>query len=319
MKKTFFLLLLASIVPYTHGGLGLFLRVQRDALNGHIQEYMEKNKERFKDVATRWGLGDEHAYRALTPADIYWYIKDVFQTVYGASSARIFSQAITDARSSKPTQRLERGVILIHGSGVQDWQWAPAKTYFAEKDFHDVRTVNYDSSQPVMDSCRTVWQQIREQCTDDAEIVLIGHSQGGLIARAFIDHPEFVTHKEGPKIKGVFQLHAPINGVPLINYMMDTYGKDSCPQVMQDMAVESEFLEALHSRMTRKKSEQDPQIYEFVGEQDAFVSPASGISHHDVLQRKDCGHFAIAADSHTWHDMIIPAVQRILDGSLNSN
>lgn len=77
----------------------------------------------------------------------------------------------------------ERVVVLIHGTGVSDWEFLAAKFYLFVMGI-PFWSVKYDYRQAIRKSCDDVTKQIEKLKGDSGcnGVVLIGHSQGGLIA-----------------------------------------------------------------------------------------------------------------------------------------
>ena len=81
--------------------------------------------------------------------------------------------------SVKPQSADGTLVVLIHGSRARDWQWLVVKNYLYWRDIQSM-TVRYNITQSLKKSCEDMIEQIPQ----NKNIVLIGHSFDGLIARA---------------------------------------------------------------------------------------------------------------------------------------
>ena len=80
-------------------------------------------------------------------------------------------------------------VILVHGVLVNDGVWFTMRRYLARHDVGAVYTINYG---PTYDDIEHFAEQlgakIESVCaaTGAAQVLLVGHSMGGLVARAYV-------------------------------------------------------------------------------------------------------------------------------------
>lgn len=186
-------------------------------------------------------------------------------------------------------KRNESVVVLIHGSGVSDWQWAVAKAYLYVLKL-EFMSVKYNSIQSIVNSCDDVVQQIRNNIPINKSIVLIGHSQGGLIARSIADKV---------KAKKVFLMNTPQRGAVLLNWLYPKEENYDCSD--NDMRYDSPFLRSLPSIKTTDK------IYEIVGLND-YVRSEHCIHFDQYVYESWFGHYFTAANPYLWLKYIIPNI-----------
>ena len=85
--------------------------------------------------------------------------------------------------------RAERPVLLVHGVLVNDGVWVAFRRYLARNDIGPVYTVNYG---PPLADIELFAQQLHAKiasiraATGAQRVVLVGHSMGGLVARAYL-------------------------------------------------------------------------------------------------------------------------------------
>jgi pimeloyl-ACP methyl ester carboxylesterase len=181
----------------------------------------------------------------------------------------------------------ENLIILIHGTGVSDWQWSIVRLYlrFFDRQYISVR---YDSHQHIMKSCLSVLTQIPK----DVDLTLIGHSQGGLIA--------LYLHKYLLKgVKETFLLNTPQRGASIINWL---YNGDSLSDSVKDMRPKSEFIKSLQDIKLMGN------IHEVMGLND-YVRKDECVVHHEDVYLSYFGHYFSAVNPYLWLTCIIPSPQ----------
>ena len=184
-------------------------------------------------------------------------------------------------------------VVLIHGSGVKGWQWIIVEKYLY---YYNIpyKSVNYDSSQKIYKSCQDVMEQIIsiDNCSiDKKNVVLIGHSLGGLIARV-------ISSKM--KIKLLFLINTPQNGAIVINWLDS--GASLSPAAY-DLRYGSEFI-------THLPAPNACQVHEIVGIND-FIRPEHATTHGKNVYMSYFGHYFSAVNPYLWFGYIIPLIRTI--------
>lgn len=182
-------------------------------------------------------------------------------------------------------------VILIHGSGTGHWQWLVAKFYLYICGINFV-SVKYNYLQAINLSCASVLEQLAPYTNTklNRKLILIGHSQGGLIARAISEH----IH---PTM--LFLMHSPQKGASLINWM---YQECETTDSNNDMRQGSKFIRNLHFPLLK-------HVYEIVGIND-FVRYYECIAYKQNVYKSWFGHYFSAVNPYLWLTHIIPCIKQ---------
>jgi hypothetical protein len=104
-------------------------------------------------------------------------------------------------------------IILIHGSGSSSFQWGVAEIYLWLNNYQYL-SVDYNSKQNITKSTWDIIEKIKLFDSKHKDIILIDHSQGGLIARDIYNHKDFKNYANPKKI---FILNSPQLGCHLAN------------------------------------------------------------------------------------------------------
>lgn len=182
-------------------------------------------------------------------------------------------------------------VILIHGSGTSHWQWLVAKFYMYIFGVSFV-SVQYNYLQSIKLSCDDVVEQILPLLQSDRKIILIGHSQGGLIARS-------IFPKINPQM--LFLLHTPQKGASILNCL---YPETNEPTSSNDMRLGSKFIKNLYFPIIK-------HAYEVVGIND-FVRHYECIDYGMNVYTSWFGHYFSAVNPYLWITHIIPIIKTTL-------
>jgi hypothetical protein len=182
-------------------------------------------------------------------------------------------------------------VILIHGTGASHWQWAVAKVYLYVKGI-EFMSVSYNSDQEIIKSCEDVINYI-SLFKENKDIILIGHSQGGLIARS-------IHHKIQSKM--TFLINTPQKGAIIINWLFPNKLEEN--NSLNDMRCDSDFINNLSSL---KDSD---NIYEIVGLND-FIRPEHCICLGKNIYFSWFGHYFSAVNPILWFNYIIPNINNL--------
>ena len=203
-------------------------------------------------------------------------------------------------------------VILIHGTGVTSWQWGVVENYLRNHELESA-VVDYDSVNSIKESIISVNNQIENICKtrDRNNVILVGHSQGGLISR-WIYNESRANNTSYNVIKN-FSLSAPQEGTHLCtlrNEAMKCLNKQSHTS-LYDMEPSSEFISEYKNKCI------DDDSYLTSGKLD-FIGHESALWGHNNESRKYiafAGHYYPAVDYNMWHYFIIPHIKNEFDNN----
>jgi pimeloyl-ACP methyl ester carboxylesterase len=202
-------------------------------------------------------------------------------------------------------------VVLIHGTGAAGWQWAVACSYLKARRV-PFYCVDYDSERPIAESADDVFAQVRAvvEARRPGRLALVGHSQGGLIARLIHNR----WRKEAvldTQLVSTFLLHAPQHGTRAANLWNTTLravGLGSrVKRSMRNMEHASRFAQTYQ----RYCDDDGGRVFEVAGTGD-FVEPSEAFwkcaSDRRYLSNR-C-HYAAAVDPQLWTEFIIPRIMQ---------
>jgi pimeloyl-ACP methyl ester carboxylesterase len=114
-----------------------------------------------------------------------------------------------------------RAVVLVHGSSMNDRQWHwrghDHGRALARDDGWMPVYVSYNSGLPIAENGRLLAERLTE-LTDVREIAILGHSLGGLVARAAIQAAEAEGLDWRTRLRSLVTLGTPHRGAPLERY-----------------------------------------------------------------------------------------------------
>lgn len=226
-----------------------------------------------------------------------------------AEAARQYSETLAQHR--RTTEDAARGplIVLVHGTGAAPWQWTVARSYLRAAKLTRVFAPVYESRNCIDDSFQTVWDQVVQKVRDQANVVIIGHSQGGLLARMIYEQAK----AEFPETRfKVFVLHAPQHGTKaagMWNDLLASLGmRTRVKPSMKDMEKNSDFVNR-YRKMCEQAAEDDPNVFEAAGSQD-YVQPSEVFSCASEGNRftGDYSHYSPMVDKRLWNEFIIPNI-----------
>ncbi len=153
-------------------------------------------------------------------------------------------------------------ILLLHGSGFNESQWIWGKFFLRNKDYGSIFSVSYDAlitndPKKGIDDCamgkvRDKILQI-QKLTGQAEIILIGHSMGGLIASYYAER---LAKQDGTNIRHVISIASPWQGTPVIKQLLTKKHKEKrYLQMSPNNAFREKLIQdALHSEKTGKRT-----------------------------------------------------------------
>ncbi len=123
---------------------------------------------------------------------------------------RRMAAAIPDAR---------RVLVLVHGSSMAPHQWTRHGHDHGEALARDlgytVAYLRYNSGLHISTNGRAFAELLEERLATAEEIVVLGHSMGGLVARSACRQAEIAGHVWRSKLKALVCLGSPHHGAPL--------------------------------------------------------------------------------------------------------
>lgn len=115
-------------------------------------------------------------------------------------------------------------ILLLHGTNFNETEWVLGRQFLKKKEYGSVFSLNYDgitSNNPKSGIDDYAKEKIRakvldiKKLTGSDEVILIGHSMGGLIAGYYAEN---VAEMDNIKVKHVITIASPWHGAPIIDY-----------------------------------------------------------------------------------------------------
>ncbi|MCB1119331.1 MAG: alpha/beta hydrolase, partial [Chlamydiia bacterium] len=97
----------------------------------------------------------------------------------------------------------DRPILLIHGAGGNRATWYPLMQTLEKHQIGPLYSYNYHPKNR-LSALKTALAEIRDQATEDIEVILIGHSLGAITACEYALHPEW--HVPGVKIHQIIAI-----------------------------------------------------------------------------------------------------------------
>ncbi len=198
-------------------------------------------------------------------------------------------------------------ILLLHGSGFNESQWIWGRFFLRNKNYGSIFSVSYDDGlisndpQKGIDDCamgkvRDKILQI-QKITEQSEIILIGHSMGGLVASYYA---EYGAPKDNCHVRHVISIGSPWQGTPVIERFLTKKYKEKRYQQMSPINSLREKLvkDALHSERSGKRT------YYTIASQGDFIVPfphsflAHDLAHQSTFS--SLGHFGIVVFPDVW-------------------
>ncbi len=192
-------------------------------------------------------------------------IRGWIQATFGelASLGRILAWYFRDLTEENPTGKVEQSgqpILLIHGLWHSSSGWTNYRKWLLEKGCGPVFTLNIPSTNDfIEENGKYVTKKIQEivDLTGRKDILLIGHSRGGIIA-------SWVATEEGQDaVKGVITLGAPLQGTKLA--LFSFFRKNA-----EQMQWQSPFMQSFKERLN---SNTKVLFHHFGSTTDAIIIP----------------------------------------------
>jgi len=130
---------------------------------------------------------------------------------------------VTDADQLRGNGPDGRTVVLIHGLDDPGKVWMNLAPALARKNYI-VWIMQYPNDQPIRDSARFLFDELRQLRQEGAErIAIVGHSMGGLVSRAMLTNPQIsyptsVAGNKVPKVLALVMVGTPNQGSELARF-----------------------------------------------------------------------------------------------------
>jgi len=169
-------------------------------------------------------------------------------------------------------------ILLIHGNDFNETEWVIGRLFLKSVQYGSVYSLNYDqlirhdqSKGPDDYARNEIHIKIEEILlqTKSNQIILIGHSMGGLIAG---DYAEYVSPKS---VKHIITISTPWQGAPIIQVVK--YLPCFSSKRYQQMLPNSAYLKELNDSVRRSIDEGKHQYYTICSTVDPFVPNQRGL------------------------------------------
>ena len=225
-------------------------------------------------------------------------------------AAHLPSAAVQHLQSKYGLQTVERYetetnplVVLIHGTNGGSWQWAVTRPWLASAGFES-SCLTYASENRIAQSAALLLKALKELLTGtERPFVLVGHSQGGLLARMLYERCKSM---EGMNCSKVFILHAPQKGTKaakMWNGLLTSIGF-AVADSMRDMEDGAEFVQFYEEYCV---DPDDPNVFETAGSSDYVQEEEAMFSCLPENRYVGAyGHYSAMVNKALWTEFIIP-------------
>jgi len=222
-------------------------------------------------------------------------IIDILLIVVFSPLGIIYELFFSFINSAKLNNKSKIIIVLIHGTGISSIQWLVIKLYLYISSINFV-VVDYNYNQRINKSCIDCIKQIDDLNVDKRDVILIGHSQGGLIARN-------IHYKVNSK--ATFLINTPQKGASILGWLYP-YGSEGNinpkDESLLDMKVDSCFINELPKT--------NSTFYEIVSCND-FVRSYECICQNTNVYYGFFGHYFNAVNPFLWFYFIVPAIGKV--------
>ena len=181
-----------------------------------------------------------------------------------------------------------RPILLVNGYLSFGSTWQYIRSELAKKGLGPIYTMNIGSGKSIETYATDVQKKVKEiqKQTGRNDLVLIGHSKGGLVSSFFaVEHARGI----GCEVTDIITIGSPLAGTPVAYIGM---GRDA-----QEMRVDSEFHKKLRCQISNLKS---TRFFHIASQADDIVPHTSAligrVASHQLLL-KDTGHLSLVFSS----------------------
>lgn len=222
-----------------------------------------------------------------------------------------------DLNPNKDTVKVKKiPILLLHGSGFNETEWVVGRQFLKKDEYGSVFSMNYDglvsndSSKGIEDYARDkVSKEVKriKELTGSDEIIIVGHSMGGLIAGYYA---EFLA--EPNEVKHVISIASPWQGSPTIDSFWKLGGpcsKEKETKRHQQMSVSGGtkddplFRQTLVNKALQSERNGKRKYYNIWSSTDYAVPGRHGNLTEDPRRQRSfsyLGHYALVASPQVW-------------------
>lgn len=203
-------------------------------------------------------------------------------------------------------KRDKKPILLLHGSGYNQTEWIIGRQFLEDDQHGSVFSLNYDgllTNDPQKGIDDYAAGKVRDKIleiqalTGQNEILLIGHSMGGLIAGCYAE--EF-AEKDNITVKQIITIGSPWKGAPPIE-LLEKF--KILPKKLTQMKVESAFLKGLVSKALKSEKAGTRKYYCIGSTTDLMVpAPFSNLTEDPKRQYilETLGHYGLIVSPNVW-------------------
>ncbi len=227
-------------------------------------------------------------------------------TILLPCAAGLIAQAVcTKSFDPKVVKQDKAPILLIHGSGFNQSEWIIGRRFLNKPEYGSVFSLNYDglvSNKPDKGIDDYARDQITEKInlikklTNQNEVILIGHSMGGLIASRYA---QAHAKDNGVQVKHIITIATPWKGAPLLLHCN--------PQTMDkrysQMREGNEFLLKLGEEALKAERDGTCNTYNIDGETDFMVPSPNGLITQNpdrVRTYRHLSHYGLVVAPSVW-------------------
>ena len=206
----------------------------------------------------------------------------------GIASAAVFPLTLCSSHHAPQGDCLGRPILMVNGYLGFGSTWYYQKQKLVEAGLGPIYTMNIGSGRSIVTYAKQVGEKISQiqKETKRKDIVLIGHSKGGLVSSYY------ATHLADPKqtqVTDVITIGSPLSGTPLAYFGpgYDAY----------EMRSESKFHQILRDKI---KKQSQIRFFHIASKADEVVPFSSALLGEDPSRQfilKDMGHLGLIFSS----------------------
>jgi len=176
-----------------------------------------------------------------------------------------------DQNKSSEGSQARKTVVLVHGLDDPGKVWQNLAPELFKQDFN-VWAMNYPNDQPVVESARMLFEELKSfKSLDIQRISIVAHSMGGLVSREMLTSPEIDYHRSAkngqvPEVAALIMVGTPNHGSQMARFRVFAEIRDQVARLTKgeaawlgtildgageakiDLLPESRFLTELNTR-----------------------------------------------------------------------